>query len=165
MNINNAFPSKWLKSGDIPEDADLVLTINKVEVKEVGQGEEAEQKPVIFFNETDKGMVLNKTNAGTISKLYTPETDAWIGNRIALFATEVDFGGNQTLAIRIRMKAPVNKPSREGLLSRFSELKKEAEVLKITVVELAADATEEEITRRGKNLKELIEAKKVELEF
>jgi len=160
MNINNAFPSKWLKSGDIPEDTDLVLTINKVEVQEVGQGEEAEQKPVIFFAETDKGMVLNKTNAGTISKLYTPETDAWLGKRIALFSTEVDFGGNQTLAIRVRMKPPQAKVSRESLLSRFGELCEEAKAAGVSVAELPADASDDEIVRRGKNLRELIEAKK-----
>jgi len=106
VNINNAFPSKWLKSADIPEDADLVLTVNRVEIVEVGQGEDAEQKPVIYFDETEKGLVLNKTNAGTISKLHSPETDNWPGKKLALFATEVDFGGKQTLAIRVRLKAP-----------------------------------------------------------
>lgn len=112
MNIQNAFPSKWLKSGDIPEDSDMLLTIARVEVETVGQGDEAEQKPVIYFEETEKGMVLNKTNADTISKLHTPETDNWIGKRIALFATEVDFAGKQTLALRVRLRAPqVAKPS------------------------------------------------------
>jgi hypothetical protein len=156
MNINNAFPSKWLKAGDIPDDTDLVLTINKVEVQEVGQGEDAEQKPVLFFSESEKGLVLNKTNAGTISKLYTPETDNWLGKRIALFSTEVDFGGNQTLAIRIRMKAPQTKPSRESLLSKFAEVVTEAKNVGIEVTDLAPDATDEEIIRRGKNLRQMI---------
>lgn len=112
MNIQNAFPSKWLKSGDIPEDSDMLLTIARVEVEMIGQGDEAEQKPVIYFEETEKGMVLNKTNADTISKLHTPETDNWIGKRIALFATEVDFAGKQTLALRVRLRAPqATKPA------------------------------------------------------
>jgi len=112
MNIQTAFPSKWLKSGDIPEDSDMLLTIARVEVETVGQGDEAEQKPVIYFDETEKGMVLNKTNADTISKLHTPETDNWIGKRIALFATEVDFAGKQTLALRVRLRAPqISKPA------------------------------------------------------
>ena len=111
MNINNAFPSKWLKSGDV-EEGDLTLTIKSVSLEEVGSGEQAEQKPIIYFNETDKGMVLNKTNADTISRLYTRETDAWIGKPITIFATEVDFAGKQTLALRVRMKAP--KPNGNG---------------------------------------------------
>lgn len=105
MNINNAFPSKWLKSGDIGDD-DMVLTIRAVEIEEVGQGDDAEHKPVVYFNETEKGMVLNKTNADAISKLHGPETDGWVGKAIALFATEVDFAGKQTLALRVRLKAP-----------------------------------------------------------
>ena len=105
MNINNAFPSKYLKSGDI-EDADLILTITEVVQETVGQGEDAESKPIVYFAETEKGMVLNKTNANAIAGMYGPETDGWAGKRIALFATEVDFAGKQTLALRVRLKAP-----------------------------------------------------------
>lgn len=108
MNIQNAFPSKWLKSGDV-EDGDLTFTIDRVVMEDIGQGDNQETKPVIYFRETDKGMVLNKTNADTISRLHTPETDNWIGKQISIFATEVDFAGKQTLALRVRMKAP--KPS------------------------------------------------------
>lgn len=110
MNINNAFPSKYLKSGDIPEDADLVLTIREVISENVGQGEEAEQKPIVYFQEQEKGLVLNKTNATAIANLYGPETDGWTGKRIGLFATEVDFAGKQTLALRVRLKAPRTAP-------------------------------------------------------
>ena len=106
MNINNSFPSKWLKSGDVPEDTDLLLTIKAVEIETVGQGEDAEEKPVMYFNETDKGLVLNKTNAATISALYTPETDNWTGKKISLFSTEVQYGNKMTLALRVRTKAP-----------------------------------------------------------
>jgi len=134
MNINNAFPSKWLKSSDVEED--LTLTIRAVEVETVGQGEDAEEKPVIFFEETEKGMVLNKTNANTIAGLYTPETDNWVGKKITIFATEVDFGGKQTLALRVRMKKVVSKtapvlseqPAADmaALKLRWAELRKQA---------------------------------------
>lgn len=105
MNIQNAFPSKWLKSGDV-EEGDLTLTIRSVTMEDIGSGENQETKPVVYFEESEKGMVLNKTNADTISKLHTPETDNWIGKKITIFATEVDFAGKQTLALRVRMRAP-----------------------------------------------------------
>lgn len=125
MNINNAFPSKYIKSGDINPDADMVLTISHVEVENVGQGDEAELKPVVYFSETDKGLVLNKTNAATIAKLVgTPETEGWTGKRIALFATEVDFAGKQTLAIRVRMRAPNGNGSTPAQLDRDAALKR-----------------------------------------
>ena len=90
MNINDAFPSKYLAAAaDIPEDADLILTRREVITEEVGQGEQAEQKPVLYFDGSKKGLVLNKTNAASIVSLYGPNTDTWLGKRIALLATAV----------------------------------------------------------------------------
>jgi hypothetical protein len=106
MNINTAFPSKWLKAADLSDGNDLVLTISHVITENIGQGAEQEVKPVIYFNETDKGLVLNKTNANTISHLFGPETEGWSGKRISIFSTEVDFAGKQTLALRVRMRQP-----------------------------------------------------------
>jgi hypothetical protein len=111
MDINSAFPSKWLKAdSDIPDDGDLKLTISDVKMERVGQGQDAEDKPVVYFDETDKGLVLNVTNKNTLVQLYGTDTDEWAGKRVSLFATEVDFQGRQTLAIRIRMRAPKAKP-------------------------------------------------------
>jgi hypothetical protein len=105
MNINNAFPSKYLKSGDVPENDDLLLTIERVSVESVGQ-DDPEDKPIVYFREVEKGLVLNKTNANTIAGLYGPETDGWTGKRIALYATEVAYQGKMTLSLRVRLKAP-----------------------------------------------------------
>lgn len=105
MNITQAFPSSTLKAADI-EDEDLILTMSHVEIKTVGQGNKAEDKPHLYFKETDKALVLNKTNAASISKLYGPDTDDWAGQKISLFSTEVDFAGTPTLAIRVRLKKP-----------------------------------------------------------
>jgi hypothetical protein len=109
-------------------------------------------------------MVLNKTNADTISRLHTPETDNWIGKRIALFATEVDFAGKQTLALRVRMKAPapIKAPialarDNEALMARWSALWDKAQELKIEVDPLKPDATFDEAIERGKTLKSLID--------
>lgn len=109
MNINNSFPSKYIKSGDITDD-DLVVTISRVAIESLGQGDKAEDKPIVYFSDNEKGLVLNKTNAHVISDLYGPETDAWVGKKIALYATEVEMGGVTTLGIRVRLRAPGAKP-------------------------------------------------------
>jgi len=133
MNINNLFPSKYLKSGDLEED--LTLTIKSIIQENIGQGEKQEVKPILYFSETEKGMVLNKTNANTISSLYGPETDAWPGKRITVFATEVDFAGKQTLALRIRMRQPGGngdddkQPASEKALNVWNALVAEATAL------------------------------------
>lgn len=157
MNINNAFPSKWLKSGDVPEDADLVLTITTVDVETVGQGEDAQEKPVAYFAETDKGLVLNKTNAGTIATLHGPETDGWAGKKISLFATEVQFGSQMTLALRVRVKAPknvaTNGKSQSKLWKRWYELVQEAEAADVDAPTLDEAATDADVLAAGKELK------------
>jgi hypothetical protein len=106
VNIETAFPSKYLKASiDIPEDGDLLVTIDRVSVESVGQ-DDPEEKPIVYFREVEKGMILNKTNANTIAGLYGAETDGWVGKRVALYGTEVNYQGKMTLSIRVRMKAP-----------------------------------------------------------
>jgi hypothetical protein len=100
MNIDKAFAGNFLKADDIEEDT--TLTISKVAIETVG----TDERPIVYFDGHEKGLVLNKTNKETIKGLYGKETDDWIGNKITLFTTEVDYQGKQVMAIRVRMKAP-----------------------------------------------------------
>lgn len=109
MKIDTAFESKWLRAADIDTMADeetntAVVTMDRVGLEEIGQ--DKQMKPVLYFKGIELGMVLNKTNANTIKDLHGDETDDWAGKKIGLFTQEVDFQGKQTLAIRVRIKAP-----------------------------------------------------------
>jgi hypothetical protein len=108
MKIDEAFPSKYLKASiDLPDDGDMILTIRDVQMERLGMGAEAEDKPVVYFNETPKGLVMNKTNWGTIAEVIgDDDTDTWEGRKIALYATEVEFQGKRSLGIRVRLRAP-----------------------------------------------------------
>jgi hypothetical protein len=102
MKINEAFPSKYLKASDA-EDGDLVLTIVRVKMETIGQGAKAEQKPVVYFKEVEKGMVLNKTNAKMIEKIAkSDDTDDWPGIAVRVIATEVEFQGDLVMSLRVR---------------------------------------------------------------
>lgn len=112
MKIDKMFSSKFLRASDVDDIADedtqtAVVTIDRVEMSEVGQDQQ--EKPVVYFRGIDPGMVLNKTNANSISKLLGNDTDDWAGKAIGLFTTEVDFSGQQVLAIRVRLKLPKTK--------------------------------------------------------
>lgn len=113
MKISSAFPSAYLKSQEL--DGDTVYTIDRVEIETLGQGKDAEEKPVVYFTETEKGLALNKTNANTIASLYGDDTDDWAGKPVTLYATEVEFQGKQTLAIRVRMRAPQKSTSKPAI--------------------------------------------------
>src|SRR3990172_344329 len=100
MNIKDSFPSKLLKADDL--EGDMNLTIKGVDQEMLDDG----PKPVVSFLEIEKGLVLNKTNARTIAKLYGVETGAWAGRMITIFPTQVDYRGEQVAAIRVRLAAP-----------------------------------------------------------
>ena len=107
MNINEAFPSKYLKADvDILPDEPVHLTITDVSIENIGSGEKQENKPVVSFREVKKALVLNKTNATTITKLYGPDTDAWVGKRITLLWKEVEYQGEMRPGIRVSLRAP-----------------------------------------------------------
>ncbi len=103
MKFEDIYRSRWLKATDISGD-DLIVTIKDVTDEQVGP--EKELKLVLGFVEIDKQLILNKTNAKTLSDLHGKNPNEWIGKRIALYSTEVDFAGKTTLAIRIRLRQP-----------------------------------------------------------
>lgn len=108
-NIQDAFPSNYLKASDI-RGAEPVVTIDHVAFEPVGR--QREMKAVLYFKGKDKGLVLNKTNATKITSLTgSPETDDWTGMRIKLYATETEFGGETVECVRIKA-APASSTGR-----------------------------------------------------
>lgn len=106
MRIDAAFPSDYLKAADL-EGKQVVYTIESVKVEEIGQ--KRDQRPVVYFEGEDKGLVLNKTNARVISEAYGLDTDDWTGHQIALYEKMVEFEGKEVPAIRV--KVPKAKPA------------------------------------------------------
>lgn len=99
-NINDAFPSNYLKASDL-NGQQPVVTIDRVAFEAVGR--EKEMKPILYFAGKEKGMVLNKTNSKNIANLVGSfETDDWVGFRVRLYATHVEFNGETVEAIRIK---------------------------------------------------------------
>lgn len=99
-NINNYFPSKFLKAADL-NGAEPVVTIERVEFEPVGR--DREMKAVLYFAGKTKGLVLNVTNGRKITELTgSAITEEWTGHKIKLYATETTFGGEQVDCIRIK---------------------------------------------------------------
>ncbi len=111
MNIAGTFPSKYLKASDA-DSGDLIVTIRDVKMESVGLGKEAEEKPIVYFVEQAKGLVLNKTNANMIVQIAeSGETRDWKGIQIRLIAAEVEFQGKPVMSLRVR---PVTKGPKLG---------------------------------------------------
>lgn len=121
MNINEAFPSKYLKAADIPEEG-RTCVISRVDEEEVGRDKEV--RPILYFEGVEKGVVLNKTNATNISKLYGAETDDWVGKKVMIGTAWVDFNGQSTEGIRIY---PPKRSSPNAPLGKQAEKREPAD--------------------------------------
>lgn len=120
MNIDDAFPSKYMKAADLPEEVLLPVVIEKITMEEIGRNKDI--KPVIHFKDQDKSFVCNKTNANTIAKITgSRDTDEWLGKTIRLYRTEVQFGDEMVESIRVsvktaaKAKAPVDEEVEEEI--------------------------------------------------
>jgi hypothetical protein len=98
------FPSKWLAAADLMGEDRIVQVKQIIPSEEVGQSKD--KRPVVYFQGVEKGLVLNKTNAKRIAKLYGPDTDKWLGKPITLYPSECDFGDETVPCLRVRPEAP-----------------------------------------------------------
>ncbi len=101
MKISNAFPSKWLKVEDLNKK-DVTVVIDHVQMEDMGSGENAEEKPVVYFMGAKKGLALNKTNAQTVAMFHGDDTDHWHGKKIILYPAMTSFQGRMVPCIRVR---------------------------------------------------------------
>lgn len=114
MKMSEEFPSKYLKAADL-QGREVRVTMSNVEREKIGD----DTKPVLYFKGKEKGIVLNKTNAGTISDSYGDDTDDWFDQPLILFSVMVDFNGKVGPAIRCRVptakdnKAPPRREVQE----------------------------------------------------
>jgi hypothetical protein len=101
MRSTDVFPSKYLKAEELDED--VQVTIKKVVLEELEQkdGQKAD-KPVCYFEEGPKGLILNKTNWALIAKQHGDESDEWAGKTVILTTVDVDAFGDVVSAIRIK---------------------------------------------------------------
>lgn len=88
------------------EGTERVVTIKDIDFAECFDSKTKSKimKQSLFFEEC-KPMVLNKTNARTLKKLFSPNTDdptKCIGHKIVLYVVSVKVGGQMTTGIRIR---------------------------------------------------------------
>ncbi len=100
----NLFP--YLEGEEL-QDRTLTLTIRDIKPEKLrnSAGKE-EAKEVLFFAETSKGFVLNKTNAKRIAVLYGKQTGAWTGQRITLYTEPVQAFGETHNALRVAPAIP-----------------------------------------------------------
>ena len=99
MNINKAFPSKYLKASDL--DTEMQVKIKSIAFEEVGP--QKDRRPVAYFEGIEKGVVLNKTRSnGIVRASGSEETNDWPGTLVLLYPSTTQFQGEEVECIGIR---------------------------------------------------------------
>lgn len=85
---------------------EVVVTIKDIDFMECfdSKTKSKVQKQAVAFEEC-KPMILNKTNAKTLKKLFSPNEDnpkLCVGHKIVLYVVSVKVGGQETTGIRIK---------------------------------------------------------------
>jgi hypothetical protein len=98
----------FLGSWDVPDNGDLILTIDHVARDEVQNEKGREKKMTLHFKERDyKPMVCNTTNAKAISKAYhSTKVEDWENKRISIYKATISAFGQTTECLRVREYPP-----------------------------------------------------------
>ena len=115
MDYRAMFDSEYVGAWDLPPGKDVVVTIASVSKGEVtGQGGRKARKPIVKFVGREKGLLANKTNARAIAGMYGNDTAAWVGKRVALYATRTMMGSEEVDCVRVRPTIPKGQKIANG---------------------------------------------------
>ena len=99
MRLTDLFPSQFAAAADL-KGKTRIVTIQKLAVEEVGQ--ERERRGVLYFEEDEKPVILNKTNFGTLEESFG-DSENWAGRPIELFAIPTTYMGKPVQGLRVRV--------------------------------------------------------------
>lgn len=101
-DYDELFPGRFLKAG-LFKGRPVTLTITGVDMVELPEDDgSTRMRAVVGFQETDKGLVLNRTNAECIKAMFGRKVPDWIGKRVTFVPEEVRFGRKTVPAIRVQ---------------------------------------------------------------
>jgi hypothetical protein len=101
---------RYLKSSDVKTKQKIGTIAYLVEAEEVGQ--DKKKKPVLYFEDGVKPLVMNLTNFETIEEAFG-DSDDWPGQKLKIFCAQTTFGGKRTDCVRVEPIVPRPTPKVE----------------------------------------------------
>jgi hypothetical protein len=98
VSIRDQYGSQYLNAADLTEER-VRGTIRTAGVEEVGPNREA--KVVLSVVGLPKRVVLNRTNAAALAKVFGDETSDWVGRHVEVFAAPTQYAGKPTMGVRL----------------------------------------------------------------
>ncbi len=109
MRKSDVFESKYLKSAEIPEATFVPLVIRECVLENLAQeGKPAENKPVLYFVNKQKGMILNAGNWDILETAYG-DSDDWGNKPVSVYITPTTMP-NGTPCMGLRLSIAKQKP-------------------------------------------------------
>jgi hypothetical protein len=103
--------SRFWKAADLA--ADKKFKIKNVTEEFVGMGKDKEQKLVVWFTNSEKGLVLNRVNNRVIRSAFGDAVDGWTGKIIVIYPTTAEFRGEMKPCLRVKLPAAKSPPKPE----------------------------------------------------
>lgn len=107
--------------GDMLTTGPVTMTIRAVELEKVTGPNGTIEKPVIYFEKSNRPLVLNVTNSKKLAKALGRETNEWRGAQVELFAEEIKAFGELQNAVRLRVIAKPAKLTKAEHKARQAE--------------------------------------------
>ena len=99
--IEDFYPNKFLKPANVEED--VLVTINEVGSDSFKDDDGTQRrKPILYFKESVKPLILNRTNFTRIAEIAGDDTEDWHGTRLILYPDTVSMCGKNVATIRVR---------------------------------------------------------------
>ena len=104
MHISALKSSRFLKKEDCGDGILVTIRGDVTQENVAAEGAPAEEKTCLHFEEVDKPLVLNSTNAQIIAGIAgSPNTENWNGAKIVLYHDPaISFGGKVVGGVRAR---------------------------------------------------------------
>ena len=96
MDYKEIYRSKFMKADDL-NGRSATYTVSGCLAEDVGDN----TKLVLAFSETDRPLVLNKTNVVIMAELFGPESEGWEGKQIKLVPSTTQYQGKTVKCTRI----------------------------------------------------------------
>ena len=122
MHFSALKESRFLKRTDVGSGS--LMTIKGMAQENVAkEGVEPEMKWCLHFEETEKPLVLNSTNAALCAQITKEEdTDNWTGHKVVLYDDpSISFGGKLVGGIRVRAPKQTAKPGAKPVFKQAEE--------------------------------------------
>jgi len=102
MHYRAMFRGDYIAAVELPEGREVTRTIRDVRMVAMEQSDgTVKEKPVCYFRESDRGWVLNRTNAECLAAMFGEDTADWSGSRVTIHREQVSLGRDKVPGIRV----------------------------------------------------------------